>query len=191
MNDCWSRVSHFCDIRERGRLFVAIKHMAKRWDDLCYYYLGVVEENGVRQLVERNWHFLSRFVRFEKNRLTLPNGDTTVCWSPWCHAGHLQLKYENECHVMFHRAVDEAHRKFLDWTSSLVQGRKSHSLLQPVSRSAVFQFGADNKVPIKGGSAYLEWPFRRVRVRLRVHRMPRPRVERQSVQLEIEQFEFV
>ena len=132
MQDCWTVVAEFCDIKERGRLYVVLKPSHTYWDDLiCHYFDQLVSFATFRGCIEGDWHCMEPFCRLQKmysryRTLRLPSGYPRQCWSPWCQPSALCLNasYIRVCFQTYDPNGNPQHLHFMKWIHRLSPNRE-------------------------------------------------------------------
>ena len=135
MDDIWTEVALYCDIRARGRLYCARQFLYTPWNDLTYYHLH--ERAGVHILkacILGEWRTLESRARLlgrclPYRALTLPSGKVVTAWSPRCDAPDIRLD-EHRIRVQFHI---HKHADFMVWVRQLCRNRE---LLHPTTMVA-------------------------------------------------------
>jgi len=188
MNDCWTVVANFLDIRERGRLYTTHK-IHNSWENIVKNYLHTDGTYKlVKKMLRKNWSFLKKYCYLD-NSLCLPCGVETSCWSPWC--SHNQLKCTPRgVTVMFDTRINESHGQFVSWIRSIAQ--RNNSLQIIVNLSAYTKWKPQYTLPLKSGKCI---PIMRVlnrtfRVKLRIQRVYHKIINDGYPRLIIQQFEF-
>lgn len=182
--DCWFHIASFCDIKERGRLFVAHKTIQRDWRDLQLYYLQT-NEVPLSQIVHRDWVFLQRVALMSTHQLRLPNGQATTCWTPWCPGDDIGLR-RRFLSLTFKNEYNEEHRLFIQWIRKLACGRYVHTKALHVC----YRWRRQWQIPTRNGFQNILFNLpHEVRARVRVLRLPYPIVERGRLILDVQEFE--
>lgn len=188
MNDCWTVVATFLDIRERGRLYTAVK-VHQSWENLVQMYLHTRGPSKlVQKMTQKKWSFLKKYCYLGK-RLCLPCGIETECWSPWC--SHQQLKCTPRgVSVLFDTRYNEYHGRFVLWIRSMAQ--RNHSLKVVTNLSASTKWKPEYTLPASGGKTVpiMQVLNRSFRVKLKIQRVYYKIVNNGYPQLLIQHFEF-
>ena len=188
-DDVWFHVASFCDIKDRGRLHIAYKLEFRDWSDLCQHYFGVRKKGLMRKMVERDWRFLMNWTHIENNTLSLPNGRQQSCWSPWCSPEHLHLK-PSYVMVQFDPSYNKDHCVFIQWVRRLAQARFLCRLVEPRHLLAHYKWKKKWHLPQGNTLNPMMLPIARFRVRVFMHGLPCPRIERGMLVLKIVEFGF-
>lgn len=182
--DTWFHIAGFLNIKDRGRLYVAVRDVNHDWSDLRLHYFHS-QQGSLKQLVQRNWAFIRDWSFLCNGQLVLPNGTPWSCWSPWCEGKHLYFG-RFAVRVRFERAYDAAHAAFIKWLGSL--RRRS---LRRISLTTRYRCELPWKVPTRYGMKDIIFlPIVYFRIRVRVSEAKCPRVLRDGLMLTIEEFEF-
>ena len=189
IDDCWHVVASFCDIKERGRLFSSIKYIYKNWKDLSEYYLNCRTPNILEQYVKRKWDFLKKYTCIMNNTLSLKNGLQMSCWSPFCLPDQLYITRKFAM-VQFFTCHNIEHGRFITWVRKLAQTKFNTRLLEPNKLTAYYKWKQIWRLPIKNKLEPVMLPIRPFRVRVFMHGLPFPRIERGMLILRIVEFEF-
>lgn len=187
--DCWLHIAEFCDIKERGRLFVTQGFYVKPWSDLAFHYLCCSDPTLLQEIVYKRWDFMKEYCIVHNNTLALPNGQQTSCWSPWCAAGQLSLT-RNSVVVQFQPFYSVEHARFIQWVRRLAQTRYGFRMLEPRQLLARYKWKQYWRVCTKEGLVPIMLPIATFRVRVFMHGLPCPRVERGMLVLRVVEFEF-
>lgn len=187
--DCWLHIIEFCDIKERGRIFSTQKLYARPWSDLSFHYLGHKDPALLQQLVYRDWTFLKDYCIVHNNTLAFPNGTQTSCWSPWCSGEQFIIKREAVT-VQFQPHFNVEHARFIQWVRRLAQTQFGFRMLEPRHLLARYRWKQYWRVCSKEGIIPIMLPIANFRVRVFMHGLPCPRVERGMLVLRIVEFEF-
>jgi hypothetical protein len=187
--DCWLHIAGFCDIKERGRLFATQSFYARPWSDLAFHYLGRRDPSLLQELVYKRWDFMKKYCQLHNHTLALPNGQRASCWSPWCTAEQLSIT-RGAATVQFQPFFNVEHARFVEWVRRLAQavdGVQTPPLRQLMARYKWKQYW---RVCTKTGLMPVMLPLTAFRVRVFMHRLPCPRVERGMLALRVVEFEF-
>ena len=167
MNDCWTVVANFLDIRERGRLYTTHK-IHNSWINLVQTYLHTDGTYKLmKKMLQRDWYFLRKYCYLDKH-LCLPCGIETYCWSPWLN----QLKCTPRgVTVIFDTRTNEYHGRFLLWLRSIAQRNNSLQLIGHLT--AYTKWRPKYTLPLESGECI---PIMRVlnrtfRVKLKIQRV--------------------
>lgn len=187
--DCWLHVAEFCDIKERGRLFITQGFYSTPWSDLAFHYFYEDNPALLRELVYKRWDFMKEYCIVHNHTLALPNGQQTSCWSPWCIGEQLSLT-RNSAVVQFHPLFNVKHARFIQWVRQLAQTKYGFRMLEPKQLLARYKWQQYCWVCTKGGLMPIMFPINTFRVRVYMHGLPCPRVERGMLVLRVVEFEF-
>lgn len=182
--DCWFHVSSFCDVKERGRLFVAHRTLRRDWSDLQMYYFHTIDI-PMSQIVHRDWGVLKRVTLMSPDQLMFPCGRATTCWTPWCPGNAISLR-RHFVALRFKSDYNEEHRMFIQWIRSLASIRNVYTK----SLNVCHKWQRQWQIPTRSG--FLNVLFaqpREARALVRVLRLPYPIVERGRLILDIQEFE--
>ena len=188
MNDCWTVVAKFLDIRERGRLYTAIS-IHNSWENLVLHYLHTVgSQELLQKMIEQHWSFLKNYC-FLGHQLCLPCGMHTLCWSPWCCPQQLKCTSKGVT-VLFDTRYDEHHCRFVLWVRSMAQRKDSLKLVTNMRARTRWQ--PEYTLPAGGGKSIpvmrvLNKPFR---VKLQIRRVYYKIINNGYPKLVIQHFEF-
>lgn len=184
--DCWSHISTFCDIRERGRLLVAHKYLKYNWSDLQWFYLRS-KDVPLRQLVYRDWITMKNVASMSEQCLVLPNGQETSCWTPWCPAVFLSLR-RRFVTLRFERTYNQEHAAFIKWIEGLAFGRTLTKRALTIYYKWYYQW----QVPVgQNLEPIIFSDICEVRVRIRIVHLPYPIIERGRVVCDVQEFQFI
>ena len=189
IDDCWHAVASFCDIKERGRLYCSMKHIHNDWKDLSEYYLNCTTPNILEQYVQRDWEFLKNYTCVMNNTLCLKNGLQMSCWSPYCLPEHLYITRKSAV-AQFYPSHNIEHARFIIWVRKMAQTKFNTRLLEPNKLTARYKWKQIWRLPVKKKLEPVILPIRPFRVRVFMHGLPFPRIERGMLILRIVEFEF-
>ena len=188
MNDCWTVVANFLDIRERGRLYTAIS-IHNSWENLVQYYLHTIgSQELIQKMIQQNWLFLKNCCYLGR-QLCLPCGRDTQCWSPWCCPQQLKCTSKGVT-VMFDTRYDEQHCRFVLWVRTMAQ--RKHSLKLVTNLRACTRWQPEYTLPIDSGNSIpvMQVLNKKFRVKLQIRRVYYKIINNGYPKLLIQHFEF-
>lgn len=187
--DCWLHIAEFCDIKERGRLFVTRSFYVKPWSDLAFHYLCRRDPTLLQELVYKRWEFMKKYCQLHRHTLALPNGEQTSCWSPWCTGEQLNVS-RDAATVQFQPFFNVEHARFIQWVRKLARTNYGVRMLDARQLLARYKWKQYWRVCTKEGLMPITLPIATFRVRVFMHGLPCPRVERGMLVLRVVEFEF-
>jgi len=192
-DDTWSHVATFCDVKTRGRIYNAHKHIVRQWNDLILFHTGRVIPLGLfKDVISGEWEFVMAFARLGP-QMQLRSGKPIACWSPWCSPYQLQL-HGRGIRVYLNVHYNEDHARFILWIRRLVCAKRQCSLMHLRQLVCSLRWTERYKIPVREHSdtvyikyRLLERPFR---VKLAVHDSHHPVLASGYPKLYIQCFEF-
>ena len=154
MEDTWTIVAEFCDIKERGRLYNAIKISFVNWETLIFHHLQKnVQLYILKGCLKGDWHCLKshcvlKGYTMPYRTLSLPSGKTVTCWSPWCEHQALQI---NDSHIrVFFNLCNKEHINFIKWLHNMCNKSQSCSMVAHTPRrNNVRMWGVDGQYELQ------------------------------------------
>jgi len=128
MQDSWTVVAKFCDIKERGRIYMTIKEIHTHWEDLVLqYFKKDIPFEAFKGCIMGDYYYLRQFCQLKGlltryRTLRLPSDKAVLCWSPWCRPADMCVKAPH-VRVFFNVSVKE-HVDFIHWIIKLCQNRE-------------------------------------------------------------------
>ena len=147
MQDTWTVIAGFCDIKERGRIYRTIRHIHINWKDLkIYYFLRDIPLEAFKGCIQGDFYYLLQFCQLKAVKclryrtLRLPSNKLILCWSPWCRSTDLCLKAPH-IRVFFNTNL-EKHADFIQWIYRLCKNRERaypHSMIATMPKQRQYR----------------------------------------------------
>jgi len=145
MDDIWFHISTFCDVKERGRLYMSHKYIYVNWKSLILHHVGHrTSRKTFRAIITGKWESLHNVVKLGR-QLCLCSGKRVSLRSPWCSSDLLQLKSRG-IRVYFKKS--HGHAKFIYWIRRLVCAKYTCSLLHIDSIMARYKMTQGYTIPV-------------------------------------------
>lgn len=126
MDDIWFHISTFCDVKERGRLYVSHKHIYVNWKSLILHHVGhQTSLKTFQAIITGEWESLLNVSRLN-NYLSLNSGKQILVWSPWCSSELMETK--SRC-IRVHLKKSHGHGRFIYWIRRLICTKYKCALL--------------------------------------------------------------